>query len=212
MTGGSNSETLRSEPISLSGLPFPGGTDFRPCGDRAAIGFGPAKINRGNRQGPGVQVSWREPSGPCSVARGNDKPAAPLDRGRISRFGNEVGLTVTLSKDDVPLKVWSANKSLPAGKEKEGQAAAEEALIDEAICELAIYIKENDASPANNGKANMVDATKPLSARALAELKKGRRSLERYARTTARTTCSRPRSTSACWCRTAPPTQTATCS
>ena len=108
-------------------------------------------------------------------------PSGRLIEGRLSRFGNEVSLTVTLQERGHPLKVWTANRGVAAGKGSEGQAAVEEALIDEAICELALYLRRLDRPPAENGEDTMAEATDMLSARAFAELKKVRRSLERYA-------------------------------
>ena len=165
----------------VQGLPTPGGTDFilAEVEQRSAADLERMIGELGKEldlKVAGVSV--------LSLARFLDSlshPSGRLIEGRLSRFGNEVSLTVTLQERGHPLKVWTANRGVAAGKGPEGQAAVEEALIDEAICELALYLRRLDRPPAENGEDTMAEATDMLSARAFAELKKGRRSLERYA-------------------------------
>jgi hypothetical protein len=165
----------------VQGLPTPGGTDFilAEVEQRSAADLERTIGELGKEldlKVAGVSV--------LSLARFLDSlshPSGRLIEGRLSRFGNEVSLTVTLQERGHPLKVWTANRGVAAGKGSEGQAAVEEALIDEAICELALYLRRLDRPPAENGEDTMAEATDMLSARAFAELKKGRRSLERYA-------------------------------
>ncbi len=109
------------------------------------------------------------------------RPAGRIIEGRLGRFGNEVNLTITLKQDGHLPRAWSSYRSVAAGAGAEGQQAAEEDLIDEAICEVALYLRRVDRPAAANGDNGMADTTESLSARAYAELKKGRRSLERYA-------------------------------
>ncbi len=68
------------------------------------------------------------------------RPASPVVEGRISRFGNEVSLAVKVREGGRTLKDWIANRSVAGGKGTEGQTAAEEALIDEAICEVGLFL------------------------------------------------------------------------
>jgi tetratricopeptide (TPR) repeat protein len=108
------------------------------------------------------------------------RPAGSVVEGRISRFGNEVSLTVKVREGSRTLKDWIANRSFVGAKGSDEQTAAEEALIDEAICEVGLFLGRLKRGPLGNGVEMMGGAPDSLTAQALAELKKGRRSLERY--------------------------------
>ncbi len=168
-------------PRPVDGLPTPGGTDFilAEVEQRSASDLDRTIGDLGkdlDLKVAGVSL--------LSLARLLDGLLRRPDRaieGRISRYGNEVGLAVTLRERGKTLQAWAATRTVAAGKNAEGQTAAEEALIDDAICEVALYLRRSERPAAEVGDDAVADSTELLTPRAFAELKKGRRSMERYA-------------------------------
>ena len=100
--------------------------------------------------------------------------------GRVSRYGNEITLTVTLRDRGGGKTVWIFTRTTPSNAE----SAALEDLMDEAICQVAVHLRTTDPNQPNQGASSMED-TAQLSPKALASLTKGRRSLNRYVRDSA---------------------------
>jgi hypothetical protein len=98
--------------------------------------------------------------------------------GRFNKFRNEITLTVTLRHRKKAEKVWSSTKTIESDT---GLPTAIEDLIDEAICEVAIYLRTTDAARVSKG-ANSMHSIAQLTPGAIASLTKGRRSLSRYIR------------------------------
>jgi Tfp pilus assembly protein PilF len=96
--------------------------------------------------------------------------------GSIRHAPSELSLTITLLKDGNPERVWTLSRTVPGEKATSERLAAEESLLDEAVAIVALYLVQGDHDPAKDGDKTMPE----LNAAALADLTRGRRSLERY--------------------------------
>jgi hypothetical protein len=104
--------------------------------------------------------------------------------GSLRHAPGEIILTITLLKDENPERVWSLSSTVGGdGGANEARALAEEKLLDEAVAQVALYLLHGDPDPADQGEKTMAGPTTDLNASALADLTRGRRSLERYVKT-----------------------------
>jgi len=98
--------------------------------------------------------------------------------GRVNRYATETNLTVIVRRRGDLDQAWNFAKTVESDTEQ--QASLEE-MIDEAICQVALYLMKSDPKAMNKG-AQPVDISAELSPKAQSSLLKGRRSLNRYIR------------------------------
>ena len=159
-------------------LPFSSGGDFlfaeidQRTGNELADSFAEfAKDIDLKIAGISVQGFWK-------LLNLMQRPPLTTVEGRVSQCGSETILSVALRYRGKVEKCWSFAKTTGPGEQL---PLIIEDLMDDAICQVAVYLQTRNRTDANHGVTSMNNIS-GLSPKAIASLTKGRRSLNRFMR------------------------------